>query len=346
MIPTIKLITALSLLATVSAGKLPTRTWTNTAGKTIEAELVGLKDDKVLLKKRGKVYKVPLASLVKADRQFAQKKIARIEKEARKFMGQELLPGQMITFEAPLSEENRSIAAKGAKGWKNQFVAQYSGQWLRDMGKTHDIENVRILLGVPKDFDPAKGCPIFVQWTSTNAKSNVAGGKPYWPTCAKKGWMLVSVEGAPDPKSTWSNAVFLAGIKEFMEQLHRKYKGSENWPVATGGFSGGAKICQWMGGLMNGIQGVNVTGYWLGGCNEARFDYAEMDLNVRKKAYQGAKVFISSGTTDNLVQPNHRSTVKNSCDAAGFKQVRSETYAGGHSINFTHLEQAFDWFVE
>jgi len=346
----IKLIVALLLFSGVSVSIVSARTWSNTAGKTIEAKFIGLEDGKVLLDKKGKTYKVPLTSLVEDDRKFAQEEAAKLDEkakhEAKQFMGQELVPGKLITFEVQLSDENRKIAADGGKGWKDKFSGSYSGDWLQKLGKGYDLKNVRILLGVPKDFDSANGCPIFVQWTTTDAKSNVSGGRGYWPTCAKKGWMLVSVEGAPDPKSTWSNAVFLAGIKEFMEQLHSKYKGSESWPVATGGFSGGSKICQWMGGLMTGLEGVNVTGYWLGGCNEARFDYAQMDLNVRKKAYKNAKVFISSGKTDNLVKPNHRATVENGCKEAGFKEVRSEQYEGGHRINFPHLEQAFDWFVK
>lgn len=342
LIPCI-LLTLITLLTQATA-----RSWTNTKGKTIEAEFLGIEDGKVLIKRKGKTYKVPLDSLIEEDRTYAQEEAARrkekAEEEARHFMGQEIVPGKLITFEAPLSVENQTIALKLGKGWKESFTKLYSGKWLTDISKGHEVKKIRVLLGVPKNFDPQKGCPVFVQWTSTDSKSHVRGGKGYWPTCSKKGWMLVSIEGAPDPAATWSNSVFYAGIKEFMEQLHSKYPGSKNWPVAVGGFSGGAKICQWMGGLLDGLEGVDVCGYWLGGCNEALFEYGFQDMKVKKTSYRKAKVFISSGNKDNLVNDSYRAKVKLGCNDAGFKKIRNEIYEGGHRTHFKHLESALDWF--
>ena len=326
------------------------RTWTNQGGKAIEADFVKLDGEQVVLRMNGKEYNIPLASLSEGDQAHARQEAERLAKEqaatAREFMGQELVPGQLHEFDFALSEENRKIAAKTPKGWKNSFADRYPGQWIKDIAKTHEIGKIRVLLGVPDHFDPSKGCPIFVQWTTSDGKSNVAGGKGYWKTCREKGWMLVSVDGAPDSKALWANTVFLAGIKEFFEQLHAKYPGSEQWKVATGGFSGGSKICQWMGGLMDGLEGVDVSGYWLGGCNEARFDYAMEDLGIKKSAYRNAKAYISSGDKDGLVKPAHREAVEQGCKDAGFDGIRSETYDGGHSISHQQLAEALDWFLK
>jgi hypothetical protein len=328
----------------------PARPWTNHSGKTIEADLMKLDGESVVLLAKGKEYRIPVASLSAEDQAFAKEEAQRRTKEqadgARKFMGQELVPGQLHEFDFDISEENKKIASTTPKGWRKSFAARYPGDWIKDLAKTHSLEKIRVLLGVPENFDPSKGCPIFVQWTTGDAKSNVMGGKDYWETCREKGWMLVSVDGAPDSTALWSNTVFLAEIKEFFEQLHAKYPGSEQWKVATGGFSGGSKLCQWMGALMNDLKGVSVTGYWLGGCNEAFFDYAMEDLKVKKAAYSKAKIYISTGEKDELIKPESHKALKLACKETRFAEVRSESYDGGHSMSHQQLAEALDWFLK
>ncbi len=326
------------------------RTWTNQSGKTIEADFVKLDGEQVVVRMKGKEYKLPLATLSEGDQTFAKAESERLIKEqaatARLFMGQELVPGQLHEFEFALSDENRKIAGNVPKGWKNSFSARYSGAWIKEIGATHDLQKIRVLLGVPENFDPAKGCPVFVQWASGDGKSHIGAGKEYWNTCREKGWMLVSIDGAPDSAAAWTNTAFLAGIKEFFEQLHAKYPASPQWKVATGGFSGGAKLAQWMGALMDDLEGVEVTGYWLGGCNEALFVYAMEDLNVKKSAYRKAKAYISTGDKDELVNADYREKVEKGCKDAGFDVVRPESYDGVHAISHPQLAEALDWFLE
>ena len=345
-----KFLTRVTCLIILTSGWVAARTWTNQDGVEIEAELVAVDGDKVVLNMEGKEYPVPLASLSEEDQAFAKEEVVRLQEkrqsEARKFMGQELTPGQTHVFDFDLSPENQALAEEGVKGWKGSFAARYSRQWLQDMGQTPKTETIRFFLGVPNNFNPSKRTPVFVQWTTSDIKSHVKGAPVYWNECNRKGWLLVSVEGAPDSKELWTNSVFLAGIKEFFEQLHAKYPGSNEWPVATGGFSGGAKICQWMGGLMQELEGASVVGYWIGGCNEARFDYAIEDLDVSKKAYKKAKAHISSGESDQLVKPHHRARMEDGCDDVNFREVRSEIYAGGHSMNNQQFGEALDWFLE
>ena len=261
-------------------------------------------------------------------------------------MEQELVRGQTHIFEFELSPENKKLAGKKPKGWGDSFAQNYSGTWIKDLSVTPELDTIRVFLGVPDNFDPEKECPIFVQWTTTDVKSHISGAESYWKTCKEKGWMLVSIEGAPDPKALWTNSVFLAGIKEFFEQLHAKYPRSEKWKIATGGFSGGSKICQWMGGLMNELEGVEVIGYWIGGCNEVFLTYASQDLGVGQKEYRAAKAYISSGDKDELVSPEYRETVEKGIKAGGFSKVRSEVYGGGHSISLEQFGEALDWFLE
>ena len=325
------------------------RMWVNSEGTSIEAEFIELKDSKVGLLMNGKRYDVSIDSLSEEDQAYAKSEWQRLtekaEAETRQFMGQELKPGELMVFTFKLSEENQRLAQRGGTGWGDSFASSYSGSWIKEMSKNHELKEIKVLLGIPEDFDPKRGCPIFVQWTTSDRKSNVQGAKSYWNDCREKGWMLVSVEGSPDPKSTWSNSVFYAAIKEFFEQLHLKYEGSQKWPVATGGFSGGAKISQWMGGIMSELDGVDLKGYWIGGCNEALFDFAIEDMSVSKNAYRNKKAFISSGDADKLVTDRYREQVEQGAEEVRL-DVRSRIYSGGHRFNNAHFKEALDWFLE
>lgn len=62
----------MALLATVFAGPVrsESRSWTNSAGKTIEAELVDVEGDKAVLNMNGNNFPVPINTLSKADQEF------------------------------------------------------------------------------------------------------------------------------------------------------------------------------------------------------------------------------------------------------------------------------------
>jgi len=341
-------ISLLSICFILFSASTHARTWTNAEGRSIEAEFIELNGSEVAIKMNGERYEIPLESLSEQDQAYvkseSQRRIEAAAAEARQFMGQTLINGKVMVFKHRLSEENQQIAAKGGSGWDDSFASGYSGDWIKDISKYHELDEITVALGMPDDFDPVAGAPIFVQWATSDRKSHVRGARAYWEDCRDKGWILVSLEGSPDAAKTWSNSVFYAGIKEFFEQLHAKYPGSEAWPVATGGFSGGSKICQWMGGLMSELDGVNFKGFWIGGCNEALFDFALEDMSVSKSAYRGKKAFISSGSSDRLVTDQYRENVE-----AGAKdvrlEVRSEIYEGGHRINSAHFRSALDWFL-
>ncbi|MBL9160328.1 MAG: redoxin domain-containing protein [Verrucomicrobiales bacterium] len=63
----------LGLLFAATFTNASARTWTNQAGKTIEADFVSLNGDQLVLKgANGKTYEIPLASLSEADQTFAK----------------------------------------------------------------------------------------------------------------------------------------------------------------------------------------------------------------------------------------------------------------------------------
>ena len=95
------------------------------------------------------------------------------------------------------------------------------------------------------------------------------------------------------------------------------------------------------------LDGVDFRGLWLGGVQRgAGFDYAIEDLSVcPSEAFRNKKAYISSGDSDRLVSDRYREIVEDGADAVGL-EVRSETYAGGHSVDRSQFKEALDWFLE
>lgn len=84
-----------------AASPLAARTWTNTEGRTIEADFVALKGETVTLKAaNGQSYEVPLASLSAADQSFAKEQAAAPAAPAETpSIFKELLEGKLVSVE-------------------------------------------------------------------------------------------------------------------------------------------------------------------------------------------------------------------------------------------------------
>ncbi|QQL44779.1 hypothetical protein [Sulfuriroseicoccus oceanibius] len=101
-----------------------------------------------------------------------------------------------------------------------------------------------------------------------------------------------------------------------------------------------------MAPLTASIDDREVRGAFLGGCNEGDFwEYAMADFRAKKATLRKIKVFVSSGTNDKLVSAAYRAKVEAACKAAGIRQLRSETYDGGHQLNHQQLKDALIWFL-
>ena len=61
-----------------------TRVWNSTEGKTVTAEFVGLEGDKVLLSTAGKIYRVPMTLLIRADQDVVRQLSKQSENPSRK----------------------------------------------------------------------------------------------------------------------------------------------------------------------------------------------------------------------------------------------------------------------
>ena len=82
----------------------------------------------------------------------------------------------------------------------------------------------------------------------------------------------------------------------------------------------------------------------MSGCNEDRTADAIKSYHPGPH-YKDQPVFLSSGAKDNVAAPAQAETVKTSLHHGGFKDVRLESFDGGHQVSAPHIALALDWFA-
>src|SRR5262249_14170441 len=138
-----------------------------------------------------------------------------------KFGGVALSPGSMVKANVPLSTQEKSLAAQGGNPVPPNAVA---------------------VLATPANFDPRKSWPVLVTCSTSDFKRQNRDDliQFYRTVGLSEGWVLLAGDGpqhARNDTAAWRGAMTLAAI----DALHRSFSGSEKWPVACAGFSGGGK---------------------------------------------------------------------------------------------------------
>ena len=129
------------------------------------------------------------------------------------------------------------------------------------------------------------------------------------------------------------------------EALHAAWPAARNWPVAACGFSGGAKRSGFLGALLC-ADNRPVIGMYMGGCNEDMATAGLKEYRPDRSAFRKVPVYISAGKKDTTATVNSANQVRLSLEATGFRDVRLETYDGGHAPDTPQITEALNWFKE
>lgn len=234
----------------------------------------------------------------------------------------QLFAGTYASFDIPFS----------AAAWEdaNRFAR------MEDQPKANLPEGsmLECSLLLPPGFDPRRTWPILV-----------VSGPDGWPNtdhlfhcftaAAEAGYVAVAAEGFG---SRWAQAA------SALEYLHQHWPASRQWPVAFGGFSGGAKVS-----ALLAAQAVKtnrrVIGVWMGGCNEDGLTSAVKLYQVNTMRAREVPVYLASGTTDDIATPEQCAAVKQSLVDGGFKKIRLEAYPGGHHpVPQDKVREGLLWF--
>ena len=200
--------------------------------------------------------------------------------------------------------------------------------------------HARVAIAVPPGFDPQKTWPVLVV-SNTETYSNIDSLRQFKDAANDAGWVVLAadaVEADKDKEGSWRYPCAGAAF----DYLTNAWPGSQNWPVACGGMSGGAKNSALLAGEL-GREHHRIIGLLMMGCNQ---DMATVALHkYAPPNFLQAAVFLSSGKSDTIATPRQTEYVKNSLHGSGFMKLRLETFDGGHDIYQPHIGEALRWFA-
>jgi hypothetical protein len=239
-----------------------------------------------------------------------------------KFAGVPFSPGSTVRANVPLSAQEKSFAAEGGNAVPGNALA---------------------VLAVPPDFDPRKNWPVLVVFsTSDSHRQNRDDLAEFYRSLAlAEGWVLLAGDG-PQPArfdiAAWRAAMTLAAV----DALHRSFTGSEKWPVACAGFSGGARSAGFISPLLARFD-CHIIGIYLTGVNEDHLSdgYRKFQPGA---GFLATPIFISSGRDDKIATLDQQYAVMGSIKRSRFQRVRVEIFHGGHEVNRVETVAALRWF--
>lgn len=204
-----------------------------------------------------------------------------------------------------------------------------------------NVPYVSAVLVLPDDWETRPILPLLIVCCSSGALAipQVAG---YTNPALAQGWAVLAADGPRLPPDRDSVMWNWGAVQSALDYLHRAIPRSRLWPVAVGGFSGGAKRAACVAAAA--IEGrYDVWGVFMGGCNEDRASTGLLLYRSGAK-YLKTRLFLSNGERDPIAGPVHGEAVKASMARSGFSQVTLKTYSGAHRLSQEHVREALQWF--
>lgn len=249
---------------------------------------------------------------------------------------------------AMVATAGRAEEATEAAPLEFEWTFTVSGERADRMGLPGSVDAWAgtVWVACPAGFDPAERWPIVLISATGDAglNSGVAWAKRYAEAGRAAGWVVVGADAAVAVRP--ETAEFRHGLAAAaLDELARRWPGAETWPLALGGFSGGAKYAGYLGAQF-ARDGRRPAGLFLAGCNEAAPVIAGHRYNPPGWAWRRVPVYLSSGDEDPVATPRDHEQVRRKLSNDGFRHVRLATYHGGHGPHPPHLTEALRWFAE
>jgi len=238
------------------------------------------------------------------------------------FAGVAFSPGSTVKANVPLSAQEKSLAGQGGNAVPANAVA---------------------MLVTPSNFDPRKSWPVLVVCSTSDFKRQNRDDLVdfYRRVGLAEDWVLLAGDGpqpARNDTAAWRGAMTLAAINA----LHRSFPGSNRWPIACAGFSGGGKGVGLVAPLL-AKNGSRVAGIYITGANEDRVSEGYARVGPGKE-FLMTPVYTSGGRDDRIATLEQQYNVAGSIKRTGFQRIRIGTFHGGHEVNDAQTSIALRWF--
>ena len=233
-------------------------------------------------------------------------------------------PGSTVKANVPLTAQEKSLAAQGGNVVPPNAVA---------------------VLATPNNFDPRRNWSVLVICSTSDFKRQNRDDLAdfYRRIGVAEGWVLLAGDGPQHARSdtaAWRGAMTLAAINA----LRRSFPGSEKWPIACAGFSGGGKGVGYVAPLL-AKSGCRVSGIYITGANEDHLSDGYTKIGPGA-GFLNTPIYISAGRDDRIATVEQQYNVVGSIKRTGFQRVRIGTFHGGHEVNDAQTSIALRWFRE
>jgi len=240
------------------------------------------------------------------------------------FAGTSFSPGSTVQANVPLSALEKTYAGQGGNPVPPYAVA---------------------VLATPANFDPTKSWPVLIPCSTSDFKRQNRNDlvQFYQRAGLSEGWVLLAGDGPQHAKNdnvAWRESMTMAAV----DALHRSFPGSEKWPMACAGFSGGGKGVGYVAPFL-ARYGCHITGIYITGANEDHLSdgYARLQPGAD---FLNTPIYFSSGHEDRIATMEQQYAVVGLIKRTGFKRIRIGTFRGGHEVNDAQTSIALHWFRE
>ena len=358
-------VAAAVLLAIAMAGFADTnalarpRKWVSASGAELMAIFVEVSGEHVVLKNRqGEPIRIARAKLSAADQALLDEAFGPVAAGAP-----EPLPVAEAPEPPPAAEiADPAAAAESAPAatqgpfliagteipldQKTTFRAPLDAEAVRELKKANNEATEAVAaLWLPADFDPAKDWSVLLVSATADSSSIDHMDCYLKPAREAKGWIVLAADGPAKPVSGDTTQWRWQMARAALLALDAARPGARQWPVAAGGFSGGAKRSGFLGALLCKDE-WNLVGMYMGGCNEDMATEGLKDYRPDRLAFRKVPVYLSAGKKDTTATVMAANKVRLSLEATGFRDVRMETYDGAHVPDAPQIVEALNWFGE
>jgi hypothetical protein len=199
------------------------------------------------------------------------------------------------------------------------------------------------VLATPVNFDPTKSWPVLIPCSTSDFKRQNRDDLTqfYHRAGLSEGWVLLAGDGpqhARNDTAAWRAAMTMAAI----DALHRSFAGSEKWPMACAGFSGGGKGVGYVAPFL-ARNGCHIIGIYMTGANEDHLSdgYARCQPGAD---FLNTPIYVSAGHDDRIATPEQQYAVLGLIKRTGFNRIKIGTFHGGHDVNDAQTSLALRWF--
>lgn len=319
------------------------RIWTDKKNRKIEAKLLRVEGNKIVLERKGKEVKVAISKLSEGDQQYIkewqEENDEGDDNREESNSGEITVCGKVLKPNGVINVVEEAANAKVMKAYSKAAP---------DRKPT----KVKIAIALPKGFDPSK--PQHVMWISAAINSdaerkagNLAAIHAYAKAGTDAGWVVIAADtdqGNPRLEDNQqSDGGDLAVHTQAIQAITKAWPKFSTWKFACCGHSGGGKASfSRVGQLL--ASNLNVIGLFLSGCNQDMTAMARKEARFKKSSLRKIKVWISNGKKDTISNVGHAESLEKSIKSNRYGKIRLELFDGGHVIHYPDFTRSMKWF--